>query len=126
MTIVFSLYWGIRSVILFTTDSLSRVDEQKQKLYFLRRKFPGIGTFLIGSYQFIFNFVGSFAGWVCFYVLLVRIQARSLGSLDFTGGDVLLFFVSLLGLSGHLPQILYGLVESVGELGNKAIEKMGG
>lgn len=97
-----SLFWGIRSVILF----------QKSR------------HFLWKAYDFIFNFVGSFAGWFCFYVLLIRIQNNLPDFRNVTLGDVVLFIISLLGLTGHLPQVTYGFVEGFAELTKKAIKKM--
>jgi len=54
-----SLYWGVRGLILYTTDLKERIGEEKQKLYFLRKRGKFWGIFLVGGYQFIFNFVGS-------------------------------------------------------------------
>ena len=64
-----SLFWGIRSVILF----------RKQK------------PWLWKIYEFIFNFVGSFAGWFCFYVLLIRTQNNMPNFQNLTIGDIILF-----------------------------------
>ena len=74
-----------------------------------------LGYFFWLSYQLIFNFVGSFAGWICFYVLLVRAQSKLPDLSGFNLGDFILFLLSLLGLTGHLPQTLYGLVVSIGK-----------
>jgi hypothetical protein len=105
----FSLFWGIRSAYLFRTNM------------------PSHGAkFFIASYQFLFNFIGSFAGWCCFYVLLVRINGQPLSTRDFSGGDVVLFVVSLLALTGHLPQATYGIIQAVESLAQKAIAKMTG
>jgi hypothetical protein len=104
-----SIFWGVRSAYLFGTKAASCWT-----------------SFFVRSYQFIFNFVGSFAGWCCLYVLLLRINNVALATHDFTGGDVLLFLLSLFGLTGHLPQATYGLVQAVESLAQKAIEKMTG
>jgi len=81
-------------------------------------------SFFMLSYQFIFNFVGSLAGWVCFYVLLSRTQHNlpnfnNIGIVDFV-----LFVLSLLGLTGHLPQTTYGLVVSIGKFAEAGTQKL--
>lgn len=97
-----SLFWGIRSVILFA---------ELRNIWWK-------------SYQFIFNFVGSFAGWFCFFALLIRTQNNIPCFRGFTGGDIILFITSLLGLTGHLPEVTYGLVKGFAEISRKAIEKL--
>lgn len=99
---IMSLFWGTRSTILFAESR----------------------NFWWKSYEFIFNFVGSFAGWFCFYALLIRTQNNIPRFQGFTGGDIILFIVSLLGLTGHLPQTIYGFVESFAEITKKATEKL--
>ena len=42
----------------------------------------------------------------------------------FTVGDIVLFFISLLGLTGHLPQSVYGVVESFSKIGEIATQKL--
>ena len=97
-----SFFWGIRSTILFT----------RSKIFWWK------------SYQFIFNFVGSFAGWFCFYVLLIRTQNNMPQFQGFGGVDIALFILSLLGLTGHLPQVIYGIVEGFAEIAKRAIDKL--
>jgi len=74
--LIMSLYWRLRSAYFFTTDPITRIDERKQEMFFLRRRWPRLGTFFIASYQFMVNFIGSFAGWFCLYVLLIRVESR--------------------------------------------------
>ncbi len=107
---IMSLFWSTRSVILF----------RNQGIY--GRNF--YENFWWKSYEFIFNFVGSFAGWFCFYALLIRTQNNIPRFQGFTGGDIILFIVSLLGLTGHLPQTIYGFVESFAEITKRATEKL--
>ena len=102
LALTMSFYWGIRAVILFTKDR----------------------NWHWKSYQFIFNFIGSFASWCCFYILLVRTQNNMPSFQAVTSGDMVLFIMSLLGLTGHLPQVIYGLVEGFIEVGKKAVEKL--
>lgn len=102
LALAMSLYWGIRALILFAQGR----------------------NWCWKSYQFIFNFIGSFAGWCCFYALLVRTRNNIPSFQGFTSGDVVLFIISLLGLTGHLPEVTYGLVRGFGELGKKVLEKL--
>ena len=99
---IMSLFWGVRAIVLF---------ESKRNFWWK-------------SYAFIFNFVGSFFGWGCFYVLLIRIQNSMPTFKDFSGGDIVLFVLSLLGLTGHLPQAIYGLVEDLAEIVKKITAKV--
>ena len=111
---VMSLFWGLRSVCLFTgnPDSL------------FKNKLPWIGKFWIGSYQFISNFFGSFAGWCCLYVLLIRLQINY-PNLDYVNiMDLLLFVFSLLGLTGHLPQLIVGFVGSFSKIIEAVVKKI--
>lgn len=98
---VMSLFWGIRGAVLFGQN----------KFWWL-------------SYQFLFNSIGSFAGWCCFLALLTRVQSHLPSFSGFTSGDIVLFFISLLGLTGHLPETTYGVVLGLTEIGKKASEKL--
>lgn len=103
IAVIMSLFWGIRGL------HMSLLKNWKDQ-------FSKSGYFFWLSYQLIFNFVGSFAGWICFYILLIRTQKKLP---EFTTGfdtsDFMLFSLSILGLTGHLPQTLYGLVVSIGK-----------
>ncbi len=124
--LIMSLLWGLRAVALFPDD-----------------KHPRWGFF----YQFMFNFVGSLAGWCCVYALAVRmwvvlpspqsllvrggpvpagLRGQALNPPSFTGGDFLLFLMSFLGVTGHLPQAMAGLVSSIEKLAEVAAKKISG
>lgn len=111
LAIIMSSYWGIRGV------HMSQIKGWKQNTSIL-------GYFFWLSYQLIFNFVGSFAGWVCFYALLVRVQSELPNFSNFSLVDFVLFLLSLLGLTGHLPQTTYGLVVSVGKFAEAGTKKV--
>lgn len=72
-------------------------------------------------YQFNFNFVGSFAGWCCFYVLGNRYLNPQIG---LNSVDLTLFILVLLGLTGHLPQALFGIVKAFAQLGEIAVGRL--
>ena len=72
-------------------------------------------------YQFNFNFIGSFAGWCCFYILGNRYLNPNIG---LNSVDLMLFFLLLLGLTGHLPQTIFGIVGAFSKLGEIATQKL--
>ena len=96
-----SFFWSIRSLILF-----------------------GGEKFWTRSHEFIFNFIGSFFGWSCFLALLIRTHSYLPTFTGFTSGDIILFFISLLGLTGYLPQTTYGIVRGIGDLIKKGTDKL--
>lgn len=75
--------------------------------------------FVNRMYEFIFHFAGSMAGWIC---LMLLIGIRN----DFykTNNGIILFILALLGITGHLPQALYGFVRSIGILTEKIVNKI--
>lgn len=110
LAVAFSLFWGFHGSYFFA-GKISR---------------PWVGSILRITYHFVFNFVGSFTGWACLYVLVFRLNGQALWTREFTGGDVTLFLLSFLGLTGHLPQTIYGMVQAVELLAKKAIERLAG
>jgi hypothetical protein len=102
-----SIAWGARSVDLF-----------------VGQEYRGRQRFWWQFYQFIFNFVGSFAGWCCTYILATRVKAV-LGSPHgvFGPGDFVLFLLSFLGATGHLPQSMAGILDSIGKIGGFLSQK---
>jgi len=106
IAIIMSIFWGIRGMVLFT------------------QRESWTDYVFWWSYQFIFNSVGSMAGWCCFYILAVRAQNKLPELQDFSLGDFLLFIFALLGLTGHLPQVIYGFVESFGKLAEAAMKRI--
>jgi hypothetical protein len=121
-----SLLWGLRSIAVFPDE-----------------RHPRWGAI----YQFIFNSVGSFAGWCCIYALAVRMRIALPSSHNLltgcgpsvpgltgpaqsppplTAGDFLLFLMAVLGATGHLPQAMAGLLSSIERLAEGAAKKIGG
>ena len=125
LSVITSIFWGLRSVFLFTTDLNADLPSRQSEHYFLRYWCPRARIFFIGSYQFLFNFIGSMAGWMCLYALLVRIKHDDAYIFtEFSWGDVVLFIFSLIGLTGHLPQVTYGFVGAVSDITKRAIQKL--
>ena len=67
--------------------------------------------------NFIFGFIGSFAGWVCLYVL-IELYMNNKSSLGVT--ELSLFAIVLLGLTNNLPLTIFGLIQSISLIGNIA------
>lgn len=127
LAIILSFYWGIRGAVmnfyerqLYFKENWSTKKEPQAQILMSK-------TYIIliwSTYSFIFNFVGSLFGWFSLYLLICKINNdiyRSFGT-----GDLFLFFFALLGLTGHLPQALYGIVESLSKLAEIVITKLGG
>jgi len=100
-----SVYWGIRALILYSTDLVGRLGPEHQKLYFLRKRGKFWGIFLVGGYEFIFNFVGSLAGWCCLYVF---IKHASFTEIELS--DLVFLVLGIMGLSGRLPRFILGII----------------
>jgi hypothetical protein len=105
-----SLFYGIRGAFLWYTlpfpvlaNAPTDVKEKHKKIFRYVFDLP---------YQFIFNFAGALAGWCCLYVLITHILEELPKLRGFTTGDVILFIVALIGTTGHLPQTVYGFVQS--------------
>jgi len=115
-----SLYWGIRNLILYTTDLVERLGPEHRKLYFLRKRGKCWGISLIGVYEFIFGFVGSLAGWCCLYVFIKHASFTDLKLADFV-----LLILGIMGLAGHLPRFILGIVISPEALAKYTFKKLG-
>ncbi|MCX5699798.1 MAG: hypothetical protein NTX01_08935 [Candidatus Omnitrophica bacterium] len=60
---------------------------------------------------FLSEFIGSFAGWCCFYIFIYRIQYRTFIGLN--GVDVFLIIGAVIGMAGYS----YKIAEVVKKLG---------
>jgi hypothetical protein len=114
-----SFFWGFRGVFFFGLDTLEGCGPSA-----FRKRHPRWERFFQGSYQFVFNGVGSFAGWLCLYALAVHVRPRLPGLTGFGWGDVLLFVFALVGLTGHLPQAVVGFLRIFEKIGEKVASKL--
>ena len=75
-------------------------------------------------YIFIFHFLGSVLGWLLLYSLIIRISNKcpNLSSIDYI--DLLLLLFGFLGITGHLPQSLYGFVKSFSKIAESVANKI--
>ena len=81
------VFWGIVAAILYVPHSL-----------------PKGMRFLVRLYQFIFNFIGGFAGWYCLDVFNTRLRYQKNG---FGWAEVLLLILAIIGISGMLSAIIF-------------------
>ncbi len=117
--ITMSLFWGVRGIFFFGLDTLEAPGVSE-----FRERHPRWERFFQSSYQFLFNGVGSFAGWLCLYALAVRIRPRLSGLTGVGWGDVVLFVFALVGLTGHLPQAAVGFLRIFEKIGEKVASKL--
>jgi len=120
-----SFYWGLHSSYLFTWRSHLKENHLlfwglEDRKFFRRLRFS-----LFFIYMFVFHFVGSLVGWMCLYVLLARIQVVNglYDQLTSKWFDLGLLTFSVLGVTNHLPQTLWGIVMSLSKLSEAAINK---
>jgi len=78
-------------------------------------------------HQFWFNFVGALAGWLALALLMLKFGnydsfPRSLENLTFL--DLVIFFLAFIGITGHLPYTIAGLLNSLSEVFIKALKKL--
>ena len=104
VALINSVVWGIYGARLFAPKNSNRFNQ-----------------ILLIFYQFVFNFIGSFAGWCCFHVLTVRLKAPYS---QMSGADLFLGALAVLGLTGHLPQSIFGFVISVQKLGEAVADRL--
>jgi hypothetical protein len=72
-------------------------------------------------YQFWFNFLGSLIGWVALWFLARKITACLLSSCpaQVDSMDILVIFISFVGITGHLPYTVMGLIQGLNDLAKK-------
>lgn len=86
-------FWGIFAVFFYVPYPLKWI-----------KCSDTIRSIFIVLFQFLFNFLGGFVGWFCMRLFLFR---YSQGHFNFP--DLILFCISVLGISGKLSDILFKL-----------------
>lgn len=103
-----SLIWGTRAAMIHTVSRYNRWR-----------------WFWNGFYEFMQNFVGSFAGWCCVGALAVRIsEAPRLCSLGIV--DAFLFVTAIIGTSGRLAETIHKLLDAIGNIALGVAKKLAG
>jgi hypothetical protein len=79
-------------------------------------------------HQFWFNSLGAFIGWIAAWPLLGSIAAcAKLGcSTEITASSATLFLLAFVGVTGHLPLAIFGLLGGLKELVSKLLSVGGG
>jgi len=69
-------------------------------------------------HQFWLHFLGSAVGWIAFWFLVLHVKDCLMGPCApvFTSSDVVLFFLAFVGVTGHLPLAIVGLLFAVTSL----------
>ena len=108
--VVCSLFYGFKAPAIFSVPSSDWTWPQK-------------------VHQFWFNFIGAMVGWTATYFLLferlqvfggqVVTEPRTLIAMDCVIG-----LVAIVGITGHLPMTLAGVVQGFSALGLEALKKL--
>lgn len=67
------------------------------------------------NHQHIFNFLGSFIGWILLWINLPSLwnAVTWQDTLAFDTKEIVILFLSFLGITGHFPMIGYGIAKGV-------------
>jgi hypothetical protein len=129
-----SLFWGLRGAYLYTFRG--HLQKHRPIPGGMNQEFyEGIDDWVLlrlirfmlwVAYYFIFHFVGSVAGWICLYLAIARIQAAgsTYNSLVLTWSDFGLIAISILGITDHLPEALFGVVMAFSRLAETLINRI--
>jgi len=79
-------------------------------------------------HQFWLNFLGAAVGWVAAWAVLGSVVdcATAKCDLSVAPSAIALFVLAFLGITGHLPAALIGLVGGINELVSKLLALIGG
>ena len=79
-------------------------------------------------HQFWLNFLGAAVGWIAAWALLGSVLECNLlkCNLSIAPSSAALFFLAFLGITGHLPATIIGLVGGVTEFVSKLLALIGG
>ena len=106
MALPLSIFWGARAAYLFT-PSFPSEENRKGSLW---NKHEWVWALTGACYQFIFNFAGSFAGWVCLGIFAQVFKDTT------TLQKLILLLGAFIGITGHLPDFLFNLKNAIAQL----------
>ena len=98
----FSLFFGFKATEIFSVPTEGRTAAWK-------------------FYQYWFNFLGSFVGWIALGFLARKVYfcLQSLCPAQVDLMDLLVIFVAFVGVTGHLPYTVMGLIQGINDLAKK-------
>jgi len=96
--------WGLEHWLIFAVV-LSAFSGVQAAALFTPKEFRGMQKWLTRWYQFWLNLVCSFAGWVAIHIMYVR---YSTGGAQLNNELLCLFLIALLGITGHLAELIHG------------------
>lgn len=110
MAIILSIFYGIRATFV---DRIKYNGGHKRT-----------ASFFNFTYVFIFHFLGSALGWLLLSALIMRIYPiyPDMNKLQLL--DLVLLLFGYLGVTGHIPQTLYGFVTSFGKIAESITNKI--
>jgi hypothetical protein len=79
-------------------------------------------------HQFWFNFLGAAVGWLAMWAVLGSVVVCATGNCtnSISISSALLFILAFLGVTGHLPMSLFGLIGGLQEFVAKLLSVIGG
>jgi hypothetical protein len=104
--LAFSLFYGLKATEIFLSSGT--YEDQKWSWKF---------------HQFWLNFIGSLTGWISLLVIYPGISDCIQNNLAYSLklSDVLLFFLSFIGITGFLPMTIVGLIQGLKDIFAKAL-----
>ena len=67
------------------------------------------------NHQHVFNFLGSFIGWILLWIILPTLWSAITwqDTFAFSTKEIVILFLSFLGITGHFPMIGFGVAKGV-------------
>ena len=105
LAFVLSILYGIRGIAI-EMRTFKRDDAWKKSELWLVQY----------SHGFIYNFVGSLAGWIALYILSYQLFTCTGPCHPLGWSDLGLAVLALLGITGKLPETVQGFIISIGKI----------
>lgn len=116
------LFWGVVAVFLYARPPYRLLCDKHKEEYWCSCWGGAWRTVFIALYQFFFNFVGGFAGWLFLHLAYARYSAPC----TFDGIELLLLLLAVLGISGKLSAVIWELPNAVKHLLESLAKKAAG
>jgi hypothetical protein len=106
------IFWGTVAVFLYARPPYKYLCFKHREERWCSCWGGALQTVFIAIYQFFFNFVGGFAGWLLLHLAYERYFCPC--SVD--GTTIILLLLALLGISGKLSAVIWELPNAVKNL----------